>query len=141
MKSDLLKMGSDRILIDEDGILYRLSLTEPDTEAIVSTVDYEYPGSGWDTLSGKTITYFKHPVIYDDLCRVVAVKIATGEVVEFYTLCYCNNAKEQCEYQFAFIDARCIARSPSYLAKKSHELVREWQTKVIQDRCTVAPKE
>lgn len=135
MKSDLLKLGSDRILIDENGILYRLSLTEPDTDGVVSVFDYEYPGSGWENLSGKTVTYFKY-IVFDELCFERAVKTSTGDIIEFYTLQF-YNANEQCEYHFALVDASCIARSPSYLVKESHAFVREWQTKVIEDRCTV----
>ena len=141
MKSELLKLGSDRILIDEDGILHRLSLEEPDTEAMVSTFDYQYPGSGWDRLSGKTITYFKYQLTRDDIYRVRTVKIPTGEIVEFYTLSYTDNANRQCEYYFAFVGACCVASSPCFLqTSKNYELVREWQTQVIEDCCTVIEK-
>ena len=136
MESELLRLGVDRVLI-EDGISYRLSLTAPDTEAKVSIINYDYPGSGWDHLSGRTITYFKYQLDSDDLYLVNTDKISTGETIKFHTLCYSNVANESCEYQFAFIDARCIARSPSYLAKESHTFISQWQTKVIEDRCTV----
>lgn len=139
--SDLLKLGSDRVLITENGVLHRLSLTEPDTEAIVSVVNFDYPGSGWDNLSGKTITYFQYQLVRADLYHVLDVKIPTGEVIDFYTLSYMNNARELCEYQFAFVGDRCIARSQSYFANKNHEIIREWQTKVIEDRCTVPAAE
>ena len=94
MESELLRLGVDRVLI-EDGILYRLSLTTPSTEAEVSTINYDYPGSGWDHLSGRTITYFKYQLDSDDLYLVNTDKISTGKVIKFHTLCYIDTPRRK----------------------------------------------
>jgi hypothetical protein len=129
--------GSDRLLIDEQGSIYRLSLEKPNTEVHVCTKDYTYPETGWGELNNKTVKYFQYQLYLSDFNLVRKVELPTEKTIVFCSLELVDNADQHCEYQFAFVDSECIEWSFAILDEHRNRHFRDWQANVMQNQCLV----